>query len=62
VAQINGTVAALEDVPRGKIWAYRDEQQRKSKRRKKWADILRAIETHPELSSQLPPGIGPQVE
>jgi hypothetical protein len=54
-------VAALEDVLRGKIWAYRDEQRRKSKRQKDLADILRVVETHPELKSQLPPEVESQV-
>ncbi len=52
-------VAALEDVLRGKIWAYRDQQRRKSKRQKDLADILRVVETHPELKDQLPPEIEP---
>jgi len=51
------TVAALEDVLRGKIWAYRDERRRRSKRQKDLADILRVIETHPQLSGQVPPEI-----
>jgi hypothetical protein len=55
-------VAALGDVLRGKIWAYRDEQRRKSKRQKDLADILRVVETHPELKDQLPPEIESQVE
>jgi hypothetical protein len=55
-------VAALEDVLRGKIWAYRDEQRRKSKRQKDLADILRVIETHPELKGQIPPDIQAQTE
>lgn len=55
-------VAAMEDVLRGKIWAYRDEQRRKSKRQKDLADILRVVETHPELKSQLPPELVSQVE
>jgi hypothetical protein len=56
------TVAALEDVLRGKVWAYRDEQRRKSKRQKDLADILRVVETHPELKDRLPPEIESQVE
>lgn len=55
-------VAALEDVLRGKVWAYRDERRRKSKRQKDLADILRVIETHPERKGQLPPEIKSQVE
>jgi hypothetical protein len=55
-------VAALDDVLRGKIWAYRDEQRRKSKRQKDLADILRMVEAHPEARGQLPPEIEAQVE
>jgi hypothetical protein len=55
-------VASLEDVLRGKVWAYSDNQRRKSKRQKDLADILRVVETHPEISDQLPPGIKSQVE
>jgi hypothetical protein len=55
-------VAALEDVLAGKVWAYRDQQRRKSKRQKDLADILRVVETHPELKDRLPPEIESQVE
>ncbi len=50
-------VAALEDVLRGKTWAYGDESRRKSKRQKDLADIMRLVETHPRLRSLLPPGL-----
>ncbi len=56
------SVAALEDVLRGKVWAYSDRQRRKSKRQKDLADILRMIETHPQLKDQLPPDIRSQAE
>lgn len=47
-------VAAVEDVLQGKIWAYIDEQRRKSKRLKDLADIFRLIETYPHLKDLLP--------
>jgi len=50
-------VAALEDVLRGKIWAYSDEQRRKSKRQKDLADIFRLVETYPSLKDLLPDSI-----
>jgi hypothetical protein len=50
-------VAALEDVLKGKLWAYQDETRRKSKRQKDLADILRLLETHPELEGQLPESV-----
>jgi hypothetical protein len=39
-------VASVEDVLQGKIWAYLDEQRRKSKRQKDLADIVRLIEEY----------------
>ena len=47
-------VAAVEDVLQGKIWAYSDEQRRRSKRQKDLADIFRLIETFPHLKDLLP--------
>jgi hypothetical protein len=50
-------VACLQDVLRGKIWAFSDETRRKSKRQKDLSDIMRLVETHPELKNELPPAI-----
>ncbi len=50
-------VAGIEDVLRGKVWAYSDEQRRKSKRHKDLADIMRLTEDYPRLSDQLPVAI-----
>ena len=50
-------VACLEDVLQGKLWAYSDERRRQSKRQKDLADILRLVETHPDLRAKLPPGL-----
>ncbi len=50
-------VAALEDVLQGKIWAYSDEQRRKSKKQKDLADIMRLVEVYPDLEERLPPSI-----
>jgi hypothetical protein len=47
-------VARLEDVLQGKVWAYMDNTQRRSKRQKDLADILRIIEAHPQLEASLP--------
>jgi len=46
-----------EDVLQGKIFAYSDEQRRKSKRQKELADIYRLIEAYPYLADQLPDSI-----
>jgi hypothetical protein len=50
-------VASLGDVLQGKVWAYLDPSRRRSKRLKDLADILRLLEAHPVLESQLPPSI-----
>ena len=47
-------VAKLEDVLQGKVWAYMDKTRRRSKRQKDLADILRIIETYPQLETELP--------
>lgn len=47
-------VASLEDLLKGKIWAYSDEERRKSKRQKDLADIMRLVETYPNLTELLP--------
>lgn len=47
-------VAALEDLINGKVWAYSDEERRKSKRQKDLADIMRLVESYPELNDSLP--------
>ncbi|MFQ6093686.1 MAG: hypothetical protein ACE5OR_13615 [bacterium] len=55
-------VACLDDVLQGKVWAYSDEQRRKSKRQKDLSDIMRLVETHPKLRKRLPPEILVEVE
>lgn len=56
------SVASLQDVLRGKGWAYSDETRRRSKRQKDLADILRLVETYPELARELPPNIAVELE
>jgi len=51
------SVASLEDVLRGKVWAYSDKDRRRSKRQKDLADILRIMETYPELEKGVPESI-----
>lgn len=51
----NMSVATVEDVLKGKLWAYADPQRRRSKRQKDLADILRLVETHPALIDHLAP-------
>jgi hypothetical protein len=47
-------VASIEDLLKGKVWAYSDEERRKSKRQKDLADIMRLVENHPHLYDLLP--------
>jgi hypothetical protein len=47
-------VAMKEDVLQGKVWAYLDKTRRMSKRQKDLADIMRLVETYPNLIIQLP--------
>jgi hypothetical protein len=56
------SVASLQDILRGKVWAYSDEASRKSKRLKDLSDIMRLVETHPELRTQLPSEIVSQLD
>lgn len=55
-------VACLEDVTRGKLWAYGDPQRRLSKRKKDELDLIRLAETYPELRSQYPKEIVEQLD
>lgn len=47
-------VAALEDVARGKLWAYADPQRRLSKRKKDELDLIRLAESYPALKAIYP--------
>jgi hypothetical protein len=55
-------VACIEDVLQGKVWAYLDQTQRKSKRQKDLADMLRIIESFPHLADSLPPEVHEKLE
>jgi hypothetical protein len=54
-------VASLNDTLAGKIAAWRDERRRPSKRQKDLLDILRLVESHPELRSELPSDVSAQL-
>lgn len=47
-------VASVEDILAGKAWAFMDKERRGSKRQKDLADIMRIIESFPELKLKLP--------
>ena len=55
-------VASVKDVLQGKIWAYLDDQRRKSKRQKDLADIVRLIEVYPSLAELIPEAIRERIE
>lgn len=55
-------VASLEDVTRGKLWAYTDPEPRLSKRKKDELDLIRLAEAHPELRSLYPSELQQQLD
>ena len=55
-------VARIEDVLQGKIWAYLDEERRKSKRQKNLANIIRPTEEDPSLIDRIPTSTKERVE
>lgn len=54
VLGLSMSVASLEDILQGKIWAAQDPLRRGSKRQKDYADIARIIEAYPNLREQVP--------
>jgi hypothetical protein len=50
-------VASLEDTLAGKVAAWSDSERRPTKRQKDLLDIMRLVESHPELKSSLPSGL-----
>lgn len=54
-------VASLGDTLAGKVVAWRDHKRRPSKRQKDLLDIMRLVESHPELTTELPPDIAAQL-
>jgi hypothetical protein len=55
-------IACLEDVTRGKLWAYGDPRRRLSKRTKDELDLIRLAERYPELQSLYPSDLREQIE
>jgi len=54
-------VASLKDTLAGKIVAWQDQKRRPSKRQKDLLDIMRLIESHPELRGDLPQELADQL-
>ena len=62
VRGIRVRIACLEDVTRGKLWAYSDPKRRLSKRKKDELDLIRLAETHPGLKSLYPSELREQLD
>ena len=62
VLGIRARVACLEDVTRGKLWAYSDARRRLSKRKKDELDLIRLAEAYPELKSLYPSELREQLD
>jgi hypothetical protein len=62
VLGIRVKVACVEDVTRGKLWAYSDPQRRLSKRKKDELDLIRLAEAYPELKSSYPAELQAQLD
>jgi hypothetical protein len=61
VLEICVPVASLEDVIRGKVWAWKDTTRRLSKRKKDELDLIRIAETYPQLRAVIPDEIVAQL-
>lgn len=55
-------VASLEDTLKGKIKAWSEPSRRASKRQKDLTDIMRLVESHPQLREHLPAKIISRIE
>jgi hypothetical protein len=62
VLGVPARVACLEDVTRGKLWAYGDPRRRLSKRKKDELDLVRLAETYPGLKSLYPAELREQLD
>ena len=62
VLGVRARIACLEDITRGKLWAYSDPQRRLSKRKKDELDLIRLAEAHPELRSLYPRELQEQLD
>jgi len=55
-------VATLENIVLGKVWAWRDQSRRASKRKKDELDLLRIAEAYPKLREKIPAEIVEQLK
>ncbi len=61
VLGIGVPVASLENIIRGKVWAWQDATRRLSKRKKDELDLIRIAEAHPQLRHLIPKEIVAQL-
>ncbi|HUE81847.1 MAG TPA: nucleotidyl transferase AbiEii/AbiGii toxin family protein [Pyrinomonadaceae bacterium] len=54
-------VASLENVTRGKVWAWSDQKRRPTKRKKDELDLMRLLEAYPKLRRMMPDEIKRQI-
>lgn len=54
-------VASLANIVQGKIWAWSDQKRRVTKRKKDELDLMRILESYPELRASMPEEISRQV-
>ena len=62
VLGVSVKIACLEDVTRGKLWAFTDPGRRLSKRKKDELDLIRLAESYPDLMSLYPADLREQIE
>ena len=62
VLGIRVRVACLQDVTRGKLWAYGDPKRRLSKRKKDELDLIRLGEAYPALREMYPAELRTQLD
>ena len=55
-------VASLENIVRGKVWAWSDPKRPLSKRKKDELDLIRIAEKYPEVRKLMPPAITSELE
>ena len=53
--------ASLQDIVRGKVWAWQDKERRSTKRKKDELGLMRIAEAHPKLRGLIPAEIVKQL-
>ena len=55
------SVASLQEIVRGKVWAWQDKERRSTKRKKDKLGLMRIAEAHPKLRGLIPAEIVKQL-